>query len=212
VDGLRAQLRDSDEVELLDLLPVLLDARQHGCVFHRTDPDWNDRGAFFAARALVKEARKWAPALEPLTMSALHLVPVARHVGVLAEAQAVRLEGDQLVPAIADSEAEEGVRVDHDHLAARRAPVERHLVGANDVHVRLLVNPAKGSAPRLAVVGDAVCLPLLPWLAESAQRTTFFWAVRPPMVPIELELPEVVLHVMRYSALRGLAADQELES
>ena len=31
---------------------------RHGAPYHRTDADWNDRGAFFVARALLKEAHK----------------------------------------------------------------------------------------------------------------------------------------------------------
>jgi hypothetical protein len=209
LDRLRTRLRDVDEVEMLDLLPVLADARRHGPCFHRSDPDWNDRGAFFVVRALIKEAAKHAPALRPPQLSDLHLTSRPGYRGVLADAPKSSVDGRALGPAESDFIGEEGVEIDASQLGAQRMPVERHLTGA-DVHVRLLSQPDGGISPRVSIVGDGACLPLLPWLAETAKRATFFWAPAPPMEPVELELPDALLHVIRYRDLHRLPIDQSM--
>jgi GNAT superfamily N-acetyltransferase len=203
-ERLRARLRDTDEVEILDLLPVLDDARGHGLGFHRSDPGWNDRGAFFIARALIKEAAKRAPVLGPLPLSRLHLNERPGYRGLLADAPAVRSDGARCE---SDFREEQGLEIDVARLSTERMPVERHLVGG-DVHVRLRAKPGGAASPRLSIVGDESCLSLLPWLAESAERTTFFWASTPPMEPVELELPDALLHLIRYLDLSRLGIDQ----
>ena len=206
-EQLRTRLRDMDEVEILDLLLVLDDARRHGPGFHRSDPGWNDRGAFFVARALIKEAAKRAPALRPLSLTRLHLSGRPGYRGGLADVTKARLERGNRAACEYDFSGEHGVQIDVSHLDSERMPVERHLAGG-DVHVRLHAKPDGTASPRLSIVGGADCLTVLPWLAESAARTTFFWTSTPPMEPIELELPDALLHLIRYHDLASLAVHQ----
>jgi hypothetical protein len=205
--GLRARLRDRDGVDLLDLLPVLEDARRHGPCYQRSDPDWNDRAGFFVSRALIKEASKRSAELRPLLLSSLHLRTLEDYRGELADAPKVKLEQGRLTPTELSCAGESAVRIDPAKLHVERSPVERHLVGA-DVHVRLWIAPESEPAPRLSIVGDGACLALLPWLAESVARATFFWTLMPPMEPVELELPDAVLHLIRYRDLARLAVDR----
>jgi hypothetical protein len=205
MDALRARLRDGDGAEVFDLLPVLLDAARHGPCYHRTEAAWNARGAFFAARALMAEAAKRVPQLRPIPMSALHLELRSGFRGDLADAPKVRIENGAFIAADVESPAEDGVDVDASHLSALRMPVERHLIAGGEIHARLLVGAADGPTPRLTVVGGSVCLALLPWLGECASRTTFFWSARAPLEPIELESPDVVVHLIRYHELPTLA-------
>lgn len=200
VEPLIDLLRDEDGVEMLDLLPVLRACARHGSSFNRTDPHWNARGAFFVGRALLKEAHKRAPALAPPPLSQLHLRDVLGYRGPLAQPIG---RGSETVPHA----AEESVAPEEHRLQALRMPVEDHLVGDHQTHVRLYAR--EGSrGPGLALVGDGCCEPLLPWLAECATRTTFFWADSPPMEPIELEMPAVVMHLVRDGALPTIAASR----
>jgi hypothetical protein len=118
-----------------------------------------------------------------------------------------QLDGDRLHSVESAFHGEEAVEADAGHLTAQRMPVERHLVSGGGIHVRLLALPEPDAGPRISVIGDAASVPLLPWLAESATRLTFFWTSTPPMEPVELELPNVVLHLIRYRDLRVLADD-----
>jgi hypothetical protein len=203
VAALSTSLRDLDHVELLDLLPVLRDAARYGAAYHRTDADWNDRGAFFAARALLKEAHKRVPALGPPALGDLRLRQVPGYRGTLAEVPKVQLIAGELTPCAHEIEAEYGVVIDPSGLRALRMPVERYLADGGCVHLRVYSAPEQDDHARLALIGDSAALALLPWIAERASRTTFFWTDGLPLDQLELELPPVVLHLMRESDLRS---------
>jgi hypothetical protein len=201
VATLQARLRDHDHVELLDLLGVLRDAARYGSAYHRTDADWNDRGAFFVARALLKEAHKRVPALCPPALADLRLRQVPGYLGTLADAPKVQLVAGEPVPCESEVEVEHGVAIDSSTLRALRMPVERHLAQDGSVHLRVYAAPEQDDSARLALVGDEAALALLPWLAERASRTTFFWTDTLPLHQLELELPPVVLHLIREADL-----------
>jgi hypothetical protein len=201
VAALVARLRDLDHVELLDLLGVLRDAARHGAPYHRTDADWNDRGAFFVARALLKEAHKREPALCPPALADLHLRAVPAYRGALADATRVRRAAEGLIPCERDVESEAGVAIDPSRLHALRMPIEQHLAQAAPLHLRVYARPECDEQARVAVVGDAAALSLVPWLAERTRRTTFFWADALPLVALELELPRIVFQLVRETDL-----------
>jgi hypothetical protein len=50
-------------------------------------------------------------------------------------------------------------------------------------------------------MGDSSCLNLIPWLAEHFSRFVFLWTTQPPYEALELEMPDVLIHV----ASEGLA-------
>jgi hypothetical protein len=208
--ALMRRLRDVDAVELVDLLAVLRDACIHGAPYHRTDAGWNDRGAFFVARALLKEAHKYAPALHPPTLADLHVREVSDYRGDLADvakleraaAAAAAPAAGAAAPTALHLAAETGVAIDPAPLQALRMPVESHLAEAAPIHLRVYAAPAQDEDARLAVVGDGAALSLVPWLAERTSRTTFFWSSELPLLQLELELPRVVLHLLRETDLQ----------
>jgi hypothetical protein len=198
-----ARLRAHDHVELLDLLGVLRDAARYGLAYHRTDADWNDRGAFFAARALLKEAHKRVPTLQPPALTDLCLRQVPGYRGTLADVPKVELVDDEFVACEVEVEAEHGVVIDSSRLHALRMPVERRLAEAGSAHLRVYAAPAPDDHARLAVIGDSAALSLIPWLAERASRTTFFWTDSLPLDQLELELPPVVVQLVREADLHS---------
>jgi SGNH hydrolase-like domain, acetyltransferase AlgX len=207
VKGLNARLRDVDEVELLDLLEVLRDgAARHGGAYHRTDADWNDRGAFYVARALLKEAHKRVPALRPPALAQMRARGVPEYRGTLTDALLFELAGGELRPCEREVEAELGVAVEPDSIGALRMPVEQALAQAGSVHLRVYAALHQDPHARLAILGDSAALGLLPWLAEHTSRTTFFWTPELPLAQLELELPRAVLHLMREMDVERAAA------
>ncbi len=190
---------------------MLIDAARHGPAYHRTDAEWNARGAFFVARALLKEARKRAPALGSLPLTALHLTPVKEYRGTLADAPKLKLPAGELVPEL-DIQAERGVLIDPHALHALRVPVESHLANAARTHIRVYANPDMPEEARLAIVGDGASLALLPWLAECAHRTTLLWSPMLPLHELELELPPIVLHLINERDLLSLTQSETIAS
>lgn len=199
--ALRAALRGVDEVELLDLLGVLRDCKRGGSPYHRTDADWNDRGAFFVARALLKEAHKRVPALSAPAVSELRVRAVPGYRGTLADARQLRMQDEGLVECEEEVPSEPGIALDASRLRSLRMPVEERLAAAGEAHVRVYATPERDEEARVAVVGDEAALSLIPWLAERTSRTTFFWSRELPLAQLEVELPRAVLHVLRESDL-----------
>jgi SGNH hydrolase-like domain, acetyltransferase AlgX len=198
VAALQARLRDEDEVELVDLLGVLRDdGARHGASYNRTDADWNDRGAFFVASTLLKEAHRKVPALCPPTLADLHVRLVKGYRGSLADVAKLKRVANEWEPCESEVEAETGVLLDPSPLRALRMPVESHLAEAAPIHLRVYATPQREEEARLAVVGDSAALSLIPWLAERTSRTTFFWTDELPLLQLELEQPRVVLQLMR---------------
>lgn len=209
VKGLNARLRDVDEVELLDLLEVLRDgAARHGGAYHRTDADWNDRGAFYVTRALLKAAHLRIPALHPPALGAMRMRAVPEYQGTLAQAPKLELRGGELQPSDTQVQAELGVAIDPSVLQALRMPVERRLAEAGAVHLRVYAAPGHDGGASMAIVGDAAALALLPWLAERASRTTFFWTRELPVAQLEIVLPRVVFHLLRETDLLSGASSE----
>jgi SGNH hydrolase-like domain, acetyltransferase AlgX len=197
VAELNARLRDVDEVELMNLFGVLRHAARHGPPYHRGDADWNDLGAFFVGRALLKEAHKRVPELAPAPLSELHLRPLEGYRGTLADAPRLELLEGELVPGDLGWPAEEGVAIDASRLHALRMPVESDLAKAGAARARVYANPAASADVRVAVVGDEASLPIVVWLAERTRRTTFFDSRALPAYQLELEAPALVIHLLR---------------
>lgn len=203
VGELNARLRDLDDVEVVNLVSVLRHASRHGPCYQRTDADWNDLGAFFVARALLKEAHKTVPALRPAPLADLHLRPVPAYRGTLSDAPRLPPPDGELLDRGPEAGPEEGLATDMSRLRARRMPVEPELAQAEPVPVRVYAWAEAEEGARLAVVGDSAALPVVVWLAERARRTTFFSSRELPLAQLEIERPPLVFHLIRETELLG---------
>lgn len=201
VAELNARLRDVDDVELMSLFGVLRHANRHGPAYHRTDADWNDLGAFFVARALLKEAHKHVRALRPCPLADLHLHPVDGYRGTLADAPKLQLQGGEIVASEVNVPAEDGVAIDASRLHARRMPVESDRAEAGPAKLRVYANSGQDQDAHVAVVGDSAAIPVVLWLAERARRASFFCCEQLPLAQLELESPPVVIHLIRETDL-----------
>ena len=91
--------------------------------------------------------------------------------------------------------SEEVDRIDRRHLRARETTPEQHLHRSPTRAPAVYERPDAPNLPRCLVVGDSFCLELLPWLAESFSRLAFVWLPDPPLDLVELERPDLLLHV-----------------
>jgi hypothetical protein len=189
-------LRDVEGCELFDLLPAMLDAKRHGQLYHRTDTHWNDRGALFAVRALLKELAKqrssvhW-PALEQLDA----LVSRPGFGGDLAGKPKVTLLGAELLELVDNGNWSEDVdELEPARLRAKPVEPGQHLMVSATRPPQAFERPG-ASLGRCVLVGDSFSLALLPWLAEQFSRLAFMWTPEPPLEAIAREEPDVVLHV-----------------
>ena len=198
VRQLNAALRDRNDGAVLDLMPGLVAARRAGRVFPRTDSNWSDRGAFFAHRELIKEAGKRVADLgDPLLPGEARFLSRGDYRGDLAAKPKFDFLAGELTPREDDGSWEEEIEVgDVSGLRALRMPAPEHLEVTPGRAPHLYEIADAPELPRAVLVGDACCLPLIPWLGEHFRRLVFLWAPEPPLEAIELEMPDVVIHVI----------------
>jgi alginate O-acetyltransferase complex protein AlgJ len=190
-------LGDAGEEWLLDLLPVLREARAHGHVYNRTDHHWSSRGAFVAAQAMLARAHRQAPGVVPLPPHAARFRADPLFGGDLAEKPKVAvLDGVPTPWPDGDGNWSETVeRIDRRDLRAREVAPEPYLRRSPTRPPAVFERPDAPHLPRCLLVGDSFSLELLPWLAESFSRLAFVWLADPPLDLVERERPDLLLQV-----------------
>jgi len=71
LDQLIADSKENSGVEILDLRPFLLNAKETRQVYYKTDTHWNTLGAFVSYRAIMENVVKLFPKMKPLQESNL---------------------------------------------------------------------------------------------------------------------------------------------
>ncbi|MEQ1907048.1 MAG: hypothetical protein ABL888_22880, partial [Pirellulaceae bacterium] len=73
IDQLIAHMQNHSTVEVLDVRPVLLQAKQTRQVFYLTDSHWNQYGAFITCNELIRTLSRQMPDLSPLSLNLFDL-------------------------------------------------------------------------------------------------------------------------------------------
>ncbi|HEY6551051.1 MAG TPA: hypothetical protein VIY71_07625 [Solirubrobacterales bacterium] len=198
VRELNAALRDLNGGEILDLLPALRACRRGGRVFPRTDSNWSDRGAFFAYRELIREAGKRVIDLGyPLLYDEANFLTRQGFRGDLADKPKRTFLDGELGATENGKQWEEQIEVaDVSKLRALRMPAPQHLEVTPGRAPHLYEIPDEVELPRAVLVGDSCCLALIPWLAEHFRRFVFLSSPELPLEAIELEMPDILIHVV----------------
>jgi len=203
LDQLVRYLDGHSDVEVLDLRPPLLAAKQRERVYHKTDSHWNDRGAYVAYRAIHERLQRLLPALAG--------VPPAR------AAAASHVEpglGLAHIVGLEDVYPEEVLEA---RLIAPRASIKPEHQPGYDERVRTLQPIAHGvpdaALPRAVVFRDSFANALVPYLSEDFSRVLYVWNrdVDPRVVAIER--PDVVIQeiVGRFLGRRPRGIDEVRE-
>jgi hypothetical protein len=202
VQRLRAAVRDSRWPQPLDLAEPLIDARRHGVLYPRTDSKWNARGAFFAARAIVKAISSRVEGVTPLGLERARGLRCEGFRGDLVDLPKVGASSER--PG-ADAWVEATVEADATSLRSVQMPAPEHLVRPGYSPPLLFELADEPNLPRLALMGGATVEPILPWFAEQSRRTVVFQGHDPPLEPIELEAPDALVHLV--TAMELVAVD-----
>ncbi len=203
VRKLNAVLRDLNGGEILDLLPALRGPGRGGPVFPRTDSNWSDRGAFFGYRELIREAAKRVIDLDdPLLYDEANFLARPGFRGDLADKPKCIFPDGELSAAEDGKRWEEEIEVaEVSRLRALRMPAPQHLEVTPGRAPHLYEIPDESELPRAVLVGDSCCLALIPWLAEHFRRFVFLSSSQLPLEAIELEMPDILIHVVSERSL-----------
>ncbi len=94
LDQFLAYMKTNSTVEILDLRPVLLEAKKIYSLYWLTDTHWNYDGAFFAHQELVRTLSRQLPGLEPLPAASFTRIITQQPGGDLA----AKLGREQTMP------------------------------------------------------------------------------------------------------------------
>jgi len=72
-DQLLDYLKIHSTVDVLDLRPALLKAKVTERVYFKTDPHWNELGAFIAYQQIAQYLSRWYPSIYPLRLSEMRI-------------------------------------------------------------------------------------------------------------------------------------------
>ena len=183
-DQLTEYVRARSQVDVLDLRPVLVDAKRAGRVYHRTDTHWNKRGSLVAYLEIVR----WIARVRPGTP-----VP-ARDDFEFYTATG----GGHDLPRMLGLESLVSEEILEVHpRTPRRARVVEPADGGTDLERgRVVTELPDPSLPRMLFFRDSFLSPLIPFLAEQCSRCVFLWEKDLDPAAVERERPDIVIHQM----------------
>lgn len=176
MDQLVAYLRAYSTVNVLDLRPALLTAREHERVYHRTDTHWNDRGAFAGYQQIADRL-----GLRPLPRTDF-------------ESEDVKTEGRDLAGMLGLTD----VLTEDDLRLAPRHPRHAHIVepahpNAFYEDARIVTEQPDSRLPRAVVFRDSFASALIPFLSEHFSRAVYLWQNNFDPEVVEQEHPAIVI-------------------
>jgi hypothetical protein len=183
LEQLTAYLKSHSNLEVLDLRPILRQARSRHEVFYRTDAHVNFYGGFAASRAMIDELRRWFPQLQSVSESDYE------------ESREKRL-GNLTVLMGISGDLLEDVAV----LKLRNPTYETIQYQAIPVVKRptqVTITEKKGSGlPRAVIFHDSSAAFYIPFLPQNFSRAVFVWLPKLDPQLIKSEHPDVVIQQM----------------
>jgi hypothetical protein len=191
VSQLTTYLGTHSTVDVIDLLPPLLEQKRVERVFHRTDTHWNDRGALVA----YLEIARWMARVRPRAGSVT---------GAEFERTSTTGEGRDLPRML----GVQGLVTEENLDVAPRSPRQARIVepatGGIDLHqARIVTEHPDRSLPRIVIFRDSFMTPLIPLLAESCSRCVFLWQNDIDPGVVRDERPDLVIHEIVGRKLQG---------
>jgi alginate O-acetyltransferase complex protein AlgJ len=184
LDQLSRHLAATSDLDVVDLLPVLVAAKQKERVYHLTDTHWNDRGAYEAYLAIHARLERMLPELA-------NVEPVQVTRGQHAE------RGMGLAHLVGLTDVYPEIVLDAS-IIAPRAIIKPEHAPTYDTRVRTLQPIAHGvpgdSLPRAVMFRDSFANALVPYLAEDFSRILYVWDRDVDPRVVSVEKPDVVIH------------------
>lgn len=177
-------LAEHSTVQLVDLMPALLEAKRNQRVYHRTDTHWNDVGAYLAYQKI----------LDALALALPHYAEVLRPVKVKLNRYTDRGIGLTSMVGLSDVFHEEILQLE------RIAPQSQILMHNKQQYARRereqkpLAHGVPGAAlPRAVVFRDSYANALIPYLSENFRRVLYVWTRDVEASFVEREKPDIVI-------------------
>jgi alginate O-acetyltransferase complex protein AlgJ len=187
LDQLLEHLRARSDVPVLDLRPVLREARGREPVYQRYDSHWNEPGAYAAYKAIIDALPGRVPGARPAWPRDAYAEFTGRGSGDLALALGMQDEWAEDCVQLAP------LRPRLAHETSDGLDRLRELCPKAD-EVLLHEHPDP-SQPRAVVFRDSFTIRLVPFLSEHFRRVAYVWQRPFSRRVVEAERPDVVLEI-----------------
>ncbi len=195
-DQLITHLTTHTDVPVLDLRPVLLQAKPILRPYHKTDTHWNDFGAYLGYRALMQRLIPQHPSARLLQLSTDSFVIRDRPGGDLAQnlalAEILREPSIELKQSVVSCAVTKGIPADADDRIRFEKPFSTECDGAGQ---------------RLLMFRDSFSLAMMPYVSESFAYVHYFPISPAPLSVIEKLVaqhrPDIVIEQRATRWLRG---------
>jgi len=182
-DQLIAYLHAHSTMEVLDLRPAIVDAKDGELLYHLYDTHWNDRGGLVGYTAIVRRLQQWLPDVRPLARADFDEVP-----GVPSGDKTTMLglvdPGKVSMPGLVPKGGQRWRIVE---------PAHPDPYGEDG---RLVTEISDRSLPRVVMFRDSFGGRLIPYLSAHFSRAVYLWQNNFEQAVIEAERPTVVIQEM----------------
>lgn len=197
LDRLMTHLARRPDLHILDLRPVLMEARKHHQIYWRTDTHWNDRGCMAAYNAIMDRLEALLPGvprLRPEDFVETHAVGDGGNLALLcAIPDLLREPGTALWPRVW-----ERVQMTNDALRPERA---RQPVASNY---------PDGADAGVVIFRDSFTTPLIKFFSATFRRVAYYHFTEFDTAIIEAEKPRLVLDIISEANIsRGVPPNPE---
>jgi hypothetical protein len=151
----------NSEVPVLDLRPTLLQAKQQGQLFYKTDTHWNDFGAAISQYEILRAIQKFYPNLTPMNYSWQDFRLTEYNSGDIANMLNISYFLKEMVP-----ELRKPLPICHRHI------VEKH---PEDQMKATFFTDCRTDAPRALIFRDSFFIALQPYISQHFAKTVYIW-------------------------------------
>ncbi len=185
VDQIVEYLRAHTTVTVIDLRDAMMEAKKYAQenlkteAYFKTDTHWNELGAFFGYREIMKRIAQWFPALRPMELSEFNLKNITVKGGDLAILAGLKdqysFTSVSLEPKTPFS-AKKIIDVGEfykDHFP-------KLVLNEKTVHMDFgifAMETGKTSLPRAVMFRDSFSSWLVPYLSEHFSRIIYYWVI-----------------------------------
>jgi alginate O-acetyltransferase complex protein AlgJ len=151
----------NSEVPVLDLRPALLQAKQKGQLFYKTDTHWNDFGAAIAQHEILRAIQKFYPNLNPRNYSWQDFRLTEYNSGDIANMLNISYFLKEMVP-----ELRKPLLICDKHI------VEKH---PEDQIKATFFTDCRSNAPKALIFRDSFFIALQPYISQHFAKTVYVW-------------------------------------
>jgi hypothetical protein len=185
LDQIISYEQNHDTFKIMDLRPLLLEARVQKQVYYPCDTHWNPYGAFIAYRAILMELQKQFPVLKPHSLNEYSLVPDQTPCDISSMAYIHDLPSDKfsLSPQFS-------LQL---HEQDWQRGIDQGSFFVRFPYANITVFNADPSLPRLLMFRDSFGAALIPFLEDHFSRSVYLWAYPADEAYYDTEKPDIVI-------------------